>query len=830
MATPDIIVQVKGGKTSVITAPTGSATRLVQLADVNIAGLTDGQVLTYIAANGRYEFAVPTGAPSPDVYARPHSNGAFDHANAAFNVANTAIFTAAQIRANISNVAPIKYDATNGIISHAVSGVSAAVYGNASIVPSITVDSNGHITSAVNTTISIDASQITSNTLLQVRGGTGYAAYTNGQLLIGNTVSGGLDRATLTGGYGILVNNSNGSIEIESASGKNYYWNYSNVADVATYHPATLLPSPNAENSANIICTSSLVFTLVGAFITDPGEPGTTLLPAGAYDRHIHATTSGTTSTARLRVEVYKRAANGQETLLRTNDSPDFESDTASVLLTWTVTDPISYSLDTTDRLVFKLYAARVSGPPSVTVTIYFEGVNRASYATTSITTSTGDGVARTIANAAFNKANGVVQTGFVTINVSGQSNVVATSNVDTLKLVGSGVTITTDAPNNTITLTSAGGGSTNVGSMQLFSEPVLANSTTFLRTDASNVSVNTYSTLFGIVDRSYGSGDGVTTFTLPGIAPFVPMWIEGTAMTNPTQLATANTLSDGRILVIAGYNASSGGVFANCVFGNVSGTTIVWTQGTAFPTQRFTHASVQLPDGRMLVVAGRDQGGTVLDTTFFGNISGTTITWTAGTVLPHSTSAHTLNVLQDGRVLVTGGFNASLGVSANTYIGSVVGTTINWVQSTSLPEVKQYHNATTLVDGRILVMGGTDAGGTILRTVHFGEVSGNTINWQNGTVLPVATAKFASVLLQHAAIMMIGGSGSGWNNIFIGSIHGRGISWTQATALPLRTQEQSAVILSDKRILSLGGVDGVLGSTSNATYFATPMPWGIKF
>lgn len=57
-------------------------------------------------------------------------------------------------------------------------------------------------------------------------------------------------------------------------------------------------------------------------------------------------------------------------------------------------------------------------------------------------------------AQAAFNKANGAVQTGFPTINVAGQNNIVATTNNDTLILAaGESIGITTDAPNNIITL-----------------------------------------------------------------------------------------------------------------------------------------------------------------------------------------------------------------------------------------------------------------------------------------------------------------------------------------------------------------------------------------
>jgi hypothetical protein len=69
------------------------------------------------------------------------------------------------------------------------------------------------------------------------------------------------------------------------------------------------------------------------------------------------------------------------------------------------------------------------------------------------------DQIARDTANGAFTKANGAAQFSFTTINVASQSDIVADSNTDTLTLVsGPGINITTDAPNDTITISSTTG------------------------------------------------------------------------------------------------------------------------------------------------------------------------------------------------------------------------------------------------------------------------------------------------------------------------------------------------------------------------------------
>lgn len=80
-----------------------------------------------------------------------------------------------------------------------------------------TVTSSGNLTlggalSGVNL-----ASQVT-GTLPYNNGGTGQTSYADGQLLIGNTSTGGLNKATLTAGSNVTITNGNGTIEIAAAS------------------------------------------------------------------------------------------------------------------------------------------------------------------------------------------------------------------------------------------------------------------------------------------------------------------------------------------------------------------------------------------------------------------------------------------------------------------------------------------------------------------------------------------------------------------------------------------------------------------------------------
>jgi len=81
---------------------------------------------------------------------------------------------------------------------------------------------NKTISGSNNTITNISLTTAVTGTLPVANGGTGQTSYTDGQLLIGNTATGGLSKATLTAGTNVTITNGNGTITIASAAGMVY--------------------------------------------------------------------------------------------------------------------------------------------------------------------------------------------------------------------------------------------------------------------------------------------------------------------------------------------------------------------------------------------------------------------------------------------------------------------------------------------------------------------------------------------------------------------------------------------------------------------------------
>lgn len=171
--------------------------------------------------------------------------------------------------------------------------VVPATYGSATAVAQVTFNSRGQATFAQNVTIAgvapggaaggdlsgtypnptVIATHL-SVPLPVTQGGTGNGSYTDGQLLIGNTATGLLSKATLTAGSNISITNGNGSIAIAVTAGAGVSSIADNGGGTLTFSAATgaVLAGVATNGIGNAQIRQSAGLSVIGRSATTTGN------------------------------------------------------------------------------------------------------------------------------------------------------------------------------------------------------------------------------------------------------------------------------------------------------------------------------------------------------------------------------------------------------------------------------------------------------------------------------------------------------------------------------------------------------------------------------
>ena len=350
---------------------------------------------------------------------------------------------------------------------------------------------------------------------------------------------------------------------------------------------------------------------------------------------------------------------------------------------------------------------------------------------------------------------------------------------------------------------------------------------TGFLRVPSSPtlVNVSDYPNLYANIGLAWGNGTNVPT----AIAGHESVVINGN-----------------EIITFGGYDTDGS-------ISNVFTTTLNngWQTMSSQPIELFGQSVTVLPDGRLFMAGGNgfkqysnSLKGDVTNFAYFGTISGNVITWISSTApLPGNRRYHAITLLNDGRLLMTGGINGQTPEVADhsTWIGTVSGNTVSWVASTVMPVAVSNHTATLLDDvgtlnSRILLIGGSTntalSGNYYIGTIVNG---GNTISWSSGSIFPDTLMNHQAVIISDGRIVVTGGQNASGNvnTVYIGTMTGSIISWVSASqTLPNTISEHSCVVMDDGTIVITGGI--VNGNLSSACLFGVisgnSIPWASKY
>lgn len=285
-----------------------------------------------------------------------------------------------------------------------------------------------------------------------------------------------------------------------------------------------------------------------------------------------------------------------------------------------------------------------------------------------------------------------------------------------------------------------------------------------------------------------------------------IPVWtVTSEPMSAARHLATATRLSGGRVLITGGRKIGSvdtGDVYFETaeIFHLATGTFVELS--SVMSAKRVGHTAALVGAGKVLVVGGN--GGPVATADIF-NVA--TATWTPTAPLAHPRSSAATVVLDDGRVLVTGGDPGS--ATAEVFEPA----SQSWSETGPMLEARVLHTATLLADGRVLVAGGRLQADPSKATASVEIFDPATGAWSTAAAMGQERLAHTATLLPDGRVLVAGGSA--FADIYaLGQLYSAEVydpvadDWTFVKSMATAHAFHTATPLGNGAVLIAGGVD----------------------
>ncbi len=295
-----------------------------------------------------------------------------------------------------------------------------------------------------------------------------------------------------------------------------------------------------------------------------------------------------------------------------------------------------------------------------------------------------------------------------------------------------------------------------------------------------------------------------------------------------------AELLPSGQVLVASGY-ISPGYLTATAEIYDPSAQT--WSRTGSLATGRQFHLSARLKDGRVLIAGGLGMNGKgsfqALDSAEIYDPS--TGTWASAGSMSTPRWAHAVTTLRDGRVLVAGGSNSTMGSAPSLGTAEIYDPASNtWSPAASLNAGRQAHRAVLLPNGQVMVTGGVGAGGCLAGTELYDPMADR---WTTSAPMSAGRSGFSLTLLPNGRVLAAGGSGGNGCAAALDTaeVYDPDLqTWSPAGNLVQARWSSASALLPDGKVLLAGGEDpatqasGQSGLTSAELFGTAPAGNGV--
>jgi N-acetylneuraminic acid mutarotase len=182
---------------------------------------------------------------------------------------------------------------------------------------------------------------------------------------------------------------------------------------------------------------------------------------------------------------------------------------------------------------------------------------------------------------------------------------------------------------------------------------------------------------------------------------------------------------------------------------------------------------------------------------------------WTVVGSMTSARGYHTASVLLDGKVLVVGG-------TSYGYDGDAINTAElydplsgNWVNTGNMTTRRKYHTACVLLDGKVLVVGGGNYNykwNTVNTAELYDSLSGN---WTDVSDMTIGREHHTASVLLDGKVLVVGGY-NGDNTLRTAELYDPlSGNWTNVGNMTTARRFHTASVLLDGKVLVVGGYNG---------------------
>jgi len=168
--------------------------------------------------------------------------------------------------------------------------------------------------------------------------------------------------------------------------------------------------------------------------------------------------------------------------------------------------------------------------------------------------------------------------------------------------------------------------------------------------------------------------------------------------------------------------------------------------------------------------------------------------------------AAHTATTLNDGRVLVAGGFTEKASAALGAQLFNPA--TERYVAAAPMRNLRHSHSATLLANGKVFIVGGYGAGNATTATAELFDPVTNTFSATGS--LHTSRAGHVAVMLNTGKVLIAGGVGTNWSFLASAELYDPATGTFTATGdMTVARESHVAIRLTDGRVLIAGGHRG---------------------